>query len=66
MKTLDTISEQAELDCGKQLVLMLNLKQVKDQHGKAFNPPRYQTEYGTKTAIGLFRTIAPMILQALN
>lgn len=46
---------------GMQLVELLNLKQARDNDGRRFTPPRYNTTYGTKTAIGLYLTIQRII-----
>lgn len=56
---MQTLAEQqaAQMTIGYKLVEILNLKQVKDNDGHFYNPPRYNTSYGTKTAIGLYLTV---------
>lgn len=57
MKITDEIVGQSDADKGQKLIELLNLRQVKDADGNRYNPPRYNTSYGTKTAIGLYLTI---------
>lgn len=59
MKT--TITETEEARRGQLLADALGLKSVRNQHGAHFDPPRYQTNWGTKTALGLFRTVARIV-----
>lgn len=46
---------------GYKLVELLSLKEAKDNNGKRYNPPRYNTSYGTKTAIGLALSVERII-----
>lgn len=46
---------------GQKLIELLSLKQAKDDNGKRYNPPRYNTSYGTKTAIGLALSVESII-----
>jgi hypothetical protein len=67
--TLDTIPESVEIERGEKLVALLHLKEAKQCRvtGKpgsgyeSYNPPRYHTEWGTKTALGVFRSIAAIV-----
>jgi hypothetical protein len=60
MNISDQLTEEEEKKRGEAIVLVLALKEARDiESGKRFNPPRYHTEHGTKTALGLFRTLAP-------
>lgn len=51
------LTEEQETERGVELVRILQLKPAKDQNGKRLKPERYNTTHGTKTALGLFRTI---------
>lgn len=66
MKTYEiALSETEERRRGELLVRLLNLRESKQEtaQGKlSFDPPRYSTESGTKTALGLFRTIQRVVL----
>ena len=44
---------------GETLAKALNLRKAKRPDGKPYDPPRYQLgkEHGTKTAVGVFRTV---------
>jgi len=58
------ISEAEEARRGEMIVQLLNLREAKQEtaHGKlSFDPPRYSTEVGTKTALGLFRTMRRLV-----
>jgi len=57
MNPLDNIPEADEIKRGQKLVDLLKLKEAKDDNDKRFNPPRYETSWGTKTALGLFRSV---------
>lgn len=63
MKTnpLDSIPETTEQERGEHLANLLYLKQAKDTNGKRFTPARYDTAWGTKTALGLFRSLGAVI-----
>ena len=50
------LTEAEETRRGELLADVLNLK----PH-KKFTPPRYETKWGTKTALGLFRTIERIV-----
>lgn len=61
------LTEQEETRRGQVLVSLLNLKESKIQdanskRGRSYDPPRYSTAYGTKTALGLFRTLASVVI----
>lgn len=53
------ISEQEETRRGEILVRVLKLKESKRKRGMI--PPRYDTTYGTKTALGLFRVVQGIV-----
>lgn len=67
MKTqeIETITEEQEIERGIEIARVLQLKPAKyydgSSRGKAYNPPRYETTHGTKTALGLFRTMQCLI-----
>lgn len=59
------LTEAEETKRGAILASMLSLKEAKQEtaHGKLpFDPPRYSTEWGTKTALGLFRSIERIVI----
>lgn len=61
---INGLSEAEETKRGELLVSFLKLKESKQEtaHGKiSFDPPRYSTEWGTKTALGIFRSIEAII-----
>lgn len=51
------LTEAEETERGNEIVELLHLKQCRDDNGKRYNPPRYDTRHGTKTALGLYRTL---------
>ena len=62
MKTETTISEEQETERGKKLVALLNLKEATHvpyggKRAEKYNPPRYYTDWGTKTALGVYRCV---------
>jgi hypothetical protein len=52
------ITYAEEIRKGEEIAKILQLKPAKEG-GKAFSPARWQTEHGTKTALGLYRTLNP-------
>lgn len=52
------LTEEEERQRGETLAKLLNLKQCRP----TFDPPRYETAWGTKTALGLYRTVAAVII----
>jgi hypothetical protein len=64
-KIVDTFSDaeinSEEIKKGEEIVRLLQLKLVRDENNKRFNPERYNTTHGTKTALGLYRTLESMI-----
>ena len=46
---------------GTLIVNMLALKPAVNDEGKAYSPHRYDTEWGTKTTIGLARSIVHLL-----
>lgn len=66
----DNLTEQQEEAIGRQLVECFKLKEAK--HGthprnlKSYDPPRYFTEWGTKSALGIARTAFGIILDNIK
>jgi hypothetical protein len=62
MKTPSAIGDQLDDDkaesIGQKIVTLLNLRIAKDDNGKRYTPDRYHTDWGTKTARGLARSVA--------
>lgn len=54
------ISEAEETKRGELIALVLGLKPSKAYRNS--NPVRYETEWGTKTPLGLFRTIQSIVI----
>jgi len=54
---ITTISEAEEAKRGEEIARRLSLKPLKE-----FNPVRYETTGGNKTALGLFRTMQSIII----
>ncbi len=63
MNISDQLPPAEEQKRGESIVALLRLKQARDSNGKRFKPARYETTGGTKTALGLFRTLAPFFTQ---
>lgn len=63
MKTFAQLTEAEETARGQKLVELLALKKSTqtDSQNRRFDPPRYETAWGTKTALGLFRSIAAVM-----
>lgn len=58
------LTDAEEMKRGETLVKFLGLREAKQEtaHGKiSFDPPRYSTEWGTKTALGLFRCVTSIV-----
>ena len=74
MTTETALLTEAEQNArGQEIARVLQLKPARDDHGKRFKPERYNTTHGTKTALGLFRTLehllaspAPVQLRGLD
>lgn len=65
MKT--KIDEQEEARRGRLLTEMLFLREAKiasptSKRLVSYDPPRYATKWGTKTALGLYRSIERIVL----
>jgi hypothetical protein len=57
------LTETEEARRGELLVELLHLKSVGRNHpDHGMTPKRYQTEWGTKTPLGLFRMINRIVL----
>lgn len=56
--------EQESEAIGQKLIELLHLKQATDDNGKRYNPPRYNTSFGTKTALGLALTVERIFIEA--
>jgi hypothetical protein len=61
MSTIEEMPEDEERKRGEEIARVLSLKPARDDNGKRYSPPRYNTAHGTKTALGLFRTLAHLI-----
>lgn len=62
--TQNSISEAEETRRGLLLVQILNLKEARQttaQGSLHFDPPRYSTDWGTKTALGVYRIVANVV-----
>ena len=58
MPTPINSTEEHEYKSGAEIALLLQLKPARDERtGKRYIPDRYETTHGTKTALGLFRTL---------
>lgn len=57
-------TEQENEAIGQKLIELLHLKQATDDNGKRYNPPRYATGFGSKTAIGLALSVERIFLEA--
>lgn len=55
------ITEEEETNRGLEIARVLCLKIARDSNGKRFKPDRYNTTHGTKTALGLFRTLEHLV-----
>ena len=53
------LTEQEELRRGELLAEVLRLRKRK---GATDREPRYQTDWGSKTALGLYRTVERIVL----
>lgn len=63
MNNPSELSEAEETRRGELLIEMLGLKPVgRNHHEWGMSPPRYNTTWGTKTALGLFRSVSRLIL----
>ena len=54
-------TEEEEIKRGVEIARVLKLKVAKDSNGKRYKPDRYDTTHGTKTALGLFRTLEGLV-----
>ncbi len=62
MKTEALITEEQETERGIKLVAFLKLKEAThvpygSKRAKKYSPPRYYTDWGTKTALGVYRCV---------
>lgn len=55
------LTEAEETARGVELVRVLELSEARDYDRKRYSPPRYATTHGTKTALGIFRTVAAIV-----
>lgn len=59
------LTEEEEIKRGEEIARVLHLKQALyydgTSRGKRWNPARYYTTHGTKTALGLFRTVQCLV-----
>ena len=59
MQSTNQLTEQEETRRGELLSAVLHLRKRK---GPTDSEPRYQTEWGSKTALGLYRTVERIIV----
>lgn len=52
------LSTEQKTERGENLAEMLRLKIARDDKGNRYKPERYATTWGTKTALGLFNSVA--------
>jgi len=66
----EAITREKEQRLGLALVKLFNLKEAKTGNHprslKSYDPPRYFTDYGTKTALGVARTVAAVFIHELS
>jgi len=62
MNTIEGIPEDEQAARGREIARVLQLKPARDGNRKRYTPERYETTHGTKTALGLFRTLEHLIL----
>ena len=55
------ITEEEEFLRGCEIARVLKLKYVKDSNGKHYDPKRFDTTHGTKTILGLYRTVRQLV-----
>ena len=60
-KLTDRLSEDEERRRGKLIATILRLRVIRKENGGDFSE-LYRTEWGTKTALGLFRTMERLVL----
>jgi hypothetical protein len=51
-----------EIRKGEEIARLLQLKPAKGENRRRFSPERYETSHGTKTALGLYRTLCPFFM----
>lgn len=57
----EPLSEEEETKRGLEIVRVFNLKIAKDDNGKRYNPDRFYSTHGNKTALGVFRTMKGLL-----
>jgi hypothetical protein len=62
MNNPNELSEAEQTRRGQLIVNQLELKEATHYTGDYFVPPRYDTAAGNKTAIGIFRMVARLVL----
>lgn len=55
----NTPEEQEMIRKGGEIARILQLKIARNEFGKRYVPERYDTKHGTKTALGVYRTLEP-------
>lgn len=60
-KETEQLTEAEQTARGQEIARVLQLKHARDQNGKRYKPERYNTTHGTKTALGLFRTLEHLL-----
>ena len=61
MTATEDTPENEQAARGREIARVLQLKPARDDNRKRYNPERYETTHGTKTALGLFRTLEHFI-----
>lgn len=60
----DNLTEDQERQIGEEIARVLHLKEARHpETRKRYTPARYETTHGSKTALGLARTLAGVFLQ---
>jgi hypothetical protein len=60
MQVVDKLTEREEKRRGEIIVALLNLKPIRGEQSNG--APVYRTQHGTKTALGLFRSVARLVI----
>ena len=55
------LTTEQKTERGQRIAQFLSLKPAKDGDGKRYKPERYHTKWHTKTALGLFESIARLM-----
>lgn len=65
----NALPEHSEQQIGQRIIELMQLKEAKTGNSprglKSYDPPRYYTASGTKTALGVFRCVVGSIMDGL-